>query len=114
MSATPGVKKVSLAPSAVSVEWNDGHKSEYPSKYLRINCGCAQCVEEWTSRKLLNPASVPADIKAEDYMMVGRYAVQFLWSDTHYTGIYPFDILRKLCPCAECKARNSGATTPVK
>ena len=64
-------------------------------------------MEEWSNRKLLDPASVPADLHAEDYLMVGRYAVQFLWSDAHFTGIYPFDTLRKLCPCDECRAAAS-------
>ena len=44
----------------------------------------------------MDPATVPANIQAEDYLMVGKYAVQFLWSDGHYTGIYPFDMLRSL------------------
>ena len=104
MATKPVVDKVDLTDNAVSVEWADGHKSSYDAKYLRINCGCAECVEEWSHRKLLDPASVPADIHAEDYLMVGRYAVQFLWSDAHYTGIYPFEILRKLCRCDECLA----------
>ena len=104
MSANPTVTKVDLNESTVAVEWSDGHESSYDAMYLRINCGCAECVEEWSQRKLLDPASVAADIRAEDYLMVGRYAVQFLWSDAHYTGIYPFDMLRALCPCEECKA----------
>ena len=89
------------------VEWSDGHHSLYGAKYLRVNCGCAECIEEWSRRKLLDPVSVPADIRAEDYLMVGRYAVQFLWSDAHYTGIYPFDTLRQLCQCDDCKASDN-------
>ena len=95
---------IELAPEGVTIEWKDGHKSFYPSKYLRVNCACAECIEEWTRRKLLDPVSVAADIQAVDYMEVGRYAYQFLWSDTHYTGIYPFEALRALCTCEECKA----------
>ena len=34
-------------------------------------------------------------------LIVGKYAVQFLWSDTHFTGIYPFAMLRDLCTCEE-------------
>ena len=60
------------------------------------------CVEEWSRRQLLDPATIQADLTAEDYLLVGQYAVQFLWSDAHYTGIYPFDLLRKLCPCEDC------------
>ena len=104
MSAKPTVNKVELDENTVNVEWGDGHASSYDAKYLRINCGCAECVEEWSNRKILDPASVAADIRAEDYLMVGRYAVQFLWSDAHYTGIYPFEMLRALCPCEECQA----------
>ena len=61
-------------------------------------------MEEWTQRRLVDPVSVPADIRAEDYLMVGRYAVQILWSDAHYTGIYPFELLRRLCQCEQCVA----------
>lgn len=104
MTTRAGVNKVELTDRGVAVEWSDGHKSLFDYKYLRVNCGCAECVEEWTNRKLLDPASVPANIRAEDYLMVGRYAIQFLWSDGHYTGIYPFDLLRKL----ENRGQGSG------
>lgn len=91
----------------VTVEWKDGHKSFYEAKYLRVNCGCAECVEEWSRRRVLDPATVPSDIRAEDHLMVGKYAIQFLWSDEHYTGIYPFDLLRKLCQCTDCDRANT-------
>ena len=104
MSESLGIKGLELSDNGVSVEWSDGHRSSYDARYLRINCGCAECIEEWSKRKLLDPVSVPADLRAEDYLMVGRYAVQFLWSDAHYTGIYPFDVLRGLCTCDECNA----------
>ena len=95
-------QKVEVQPGGITIQWKDGHKSFYPSKYLRANCGCAHCVEEWTNRRILDPATVPDDIGALDYMEIGRYALQFLWSDGHYTGIYPFTRLRELCPCEEC------------
>ncbi len=104
MTTNVGIRHVALDGNQISVEWDDGHESIYDAKYLRLNCGCAECVEEWTNRKLLDPAAVPADIRAEDHLMVGRYAVQFLWSDGHYTGIYPFDVLLALCPCDEHSA----------
>jgi len=39
---------------------------------------------------------VPEDVVAIDWMNIGRYAVQFLWSDAHETGIYPFKYLGEL------------------
>lgn len=96
-------EKVEIDGQRILIEWSDGHQGVYEAKHLRVSCGCAECVEEWSNRKLLDPATVPADIRAEDHLMVGKYAVQFLWSDSHYTGIYPFDVLRKLCQCDQCE-----------
>jgi len=97
MTTEVGVTNIKVTPEGgVTVEWTDGEVSDYGAKFLRVNCACAECVEEWTQRPLLNPATVAADIAAEDFLMVGKYAVQFLWSDGHFTGIYPFDMLHKL------------------
>ncbi|MFI5304933.1 MAG: hypothetical protein ACHQYP_09090 [Nitrospiria bacterium] len=27
------------------------------------------------------------------------------WSDGHSTGIYSFDLLRKICPCESCMGK---------
>ena len=78
------------------------HTSHYDGRHLRLNCGCAECVEEWTKKRLLDPVTVEHDLKVEDYIPVGKYAIQFLWSDAHYTGIFPFEMLRLLCKCDEC------------
>ena len=103
------VTGISIQDGDVVVEWSDGHRSEFEARYLRLNCGCAECVEEWSRRRLLDPAAVEANLRAEDYLMVGQYAVQFLWSDAHFTGIYPFDLLRKLCRCETCEASRAGS-----
>ena len=101
MATELGVESVELSDEGVTIHWTDGHTCFYTGKYLRVNCACAECVEEWTQRKILDPATVDANIRAEDYLPIGRYALQFLWSDAHYTGIYPFEILRKMCDCGE-------------
>ena len=48
------------------------------------------------------PDKVPLDVYAADFMMVGNYAIEFLWSDAHYTGIYTYELLRKACTCIQC------------
>ena len=96
------ITNVELGDKIIQIEWNNGHKSQFGTKYLRTNCGCAECVDEWSKRSLLDPATLPADIHAEDYLIVGQYAIQLLWSDTHYTGIYPFDLLMDICQCPQC------------
>ena len=97
-------RSIELNGSRVVVQWEDGHLSDYSARELRVQCQCAHCVEEWTRRPILDPESVPEDIQALDQMEMGHYAVQFLWSDGHYTGIYTYDFLRSVCPCAECAA----------
>lgn len=83
----------------LSVEWQDGHQSLYPVRLLRLNCRCANCVEERTGRPLLREEDVPADVRPVKISPVGRYAVQISWTDGHDTGIYTFEHLRALCPC---------------
>lgn len=84
------------------IRWKDGHESEYAPRALRIACPCAGCVDEMTGKRILEPASVPAHIHPLAIEYVGRYALLFRWSDGHSTGIYPFDFLRRLCPCEAC------------
>ena len=84
------------------IAWRDGHISEFEPRRLRLECRCAGCIEEMTGRSLLKPASVPGDVYPLSISYVGRYALRFNWSDGHRTGIYPFELLRSLCPCDEC------------
>ncbi len=107
MTTNLGLNKVELVDGEISIEWSDGHTSHYDGRHLRLNCGCAECVEEWTNRRLLDPVTVEHDIRVEDYIPVGKYAIQFLWSDAHYTGIFPFEMLRSLCRCDECELSTS-------
>lgn len=88
--------------SALRIRWRDGHTSDFPPRYLRIQCRCAGCVDEMTGRPILRPEDVAEDVHPFAIHYVGRYALQFDWSDGHSTGIYPFEFLRGICPCSEC------------
>ncbi len=90
-------------PEELQICWSDGHTSVYPVAYLRRNCRCASCLDEWSGKPILDPKDVPDDVKPRAVKRVGRYAVHFDWSDGHTTGIYTFEHLRDLCPCAECR-----------
>jgi len=87
---------VHLSEDAIVIEWNDGQSCQYSAMEMRLNCRCAECVEEWSQRRILDPASVPSDIRAEDYILVGNYAIRFSFSDGHTAGIYSWDYLRSL------------------
>jgi DUF971 family protein len=95
---------------ALEIEWSDGHRSTYDWELLRWNCPCATCNGEFGSPGVLQ---FTAALKSEQTTMtdlneVGRYALQPIWQDGHDTGIYSFDLLRRLCACADCMAARGG------
>ena len=79
------------------VTWGDGRACLYGAAALRRACPCAQCVNEWTGQRVLAPEAVSDDLEISDLQLVGRYALNFRWSDGHETGIYSFRYLRQLC-----------------
>jgi DUF971 family protein len=97
--------KTAVTEPPQSIEINDrqefliawpGVLSVVPSLRLRDACPCASCIEEGTGRKILDAASIPADIRPVEVKQVGSYAVQITWSDGHGTGIYSWDTLRRI------------------
>lgn len=80
----------------LEIVWKDDAVSRYTPRQLRLACPCASCVEEWTGEKVLDPDSVPENIVLLHTELVGRYALTFKWSDFHQTGIFSFELLRKL------------------
>ena len=93
-----------VGETAVRIRWDDGHEGTYATRYLRGACQCAACVDEWSGEKRISIDSIPVDIRAMKILPVGQYAIHIDWSDGHSTGIYAFDVLRKLCPCSACMA----------
>lgn len=84
------------SPSELKIEWNDSKQSIYSFKELRFACQCALCKHEITGEKLIKLEDIAEDINLTDAKVVGNYAVQFAWSDSHSTGIYTYDYLRKI------------------
>lgn len=86
-------KSVNRLSDGLEIIWPKDISCLYPYKYLRLQCACANCVEELTGKKLLKVTEVPDDIIVVDYLIVGKYALQPLWSDGHESGIYPYNSL---------------------
>src|SRR5262245_22890093 len=79
----------------LNILWSDGKETLLGCYDLRVGCPCAQCVDEMTGERRLNPASVSKDVWPQNIAPVGRYALHFDWSDGHKSGIYTFEHLRK-------------------
>ena len=112
MQPIPARIKLAGENSAVVVTWSDGHVSAYAYRYLRGKCPCATCSESGPPAEAA-PSPFPIfgvkPLAPERAELVGRYALQIYWNDGHSSGIYAFDYLRDLCPCAECSAKRERA-----
>lgn len=56
-----------------------------------------------TTKKTLPLFGQPNPNEAQDLHLVGRYALGVTWADRH-GSIYPFEQLRRACPCGNCAA----------
>ena len=92
------------------IVWEDEHRTELPFALLRRNCPCAMCKDEWTGESLLDPASVPEELGATRADVVGNYALTFSFNDGHGTGIFTFEMLRRLCVCSDCSPHPGSET----
>jgi DUF971 family protein len=109
----PATVKVNVSDgSGLDVGWADGHSSHYNFDYLREQCPCALCDEKRKNGEVPGgSAGSSADNPlhlfkprpgARGAKSVGSYALQIDFTDGHDAGIYSFDYLRTICPCAEC------------
>ena len=99
--------------AGVDITWADGHSSHYDFAFLRDECPCATCNDERLKKESLGEASpafassavlpmFKAKARAQSANAVGQYAIQIAFTDGHATGIYSYDHVRAICPCAEC------------
>lgn len=103
-----GIEKID--DDKLRIVWEDKHESVYSFRFLRQNCPCAMCRDEWSGEMLLDPGDVAEDIRSTKAEIVGNYAISFSFSDGHGAGIYSFENLRRLCQCGEC-SHHPGSET---
>ncbi len=87
---------VEESDSEISIAWSDETESKYKAPQLRKACPCAGCLNEWTGEKILNAELIKDDLSFSSISIVGRYALNFHFSDGHDTGIYSFQYLKEL------------------
>lgn len=86
---------IGLGKQEVRFVWEEGVEDVWPVRDLRIKCTCANCQSEATGERLLDPATVPADLSIKDMHLVGNYGVGIHFSDGHTTGIFRFALLMR-------------------
>ncbi len=103
-------KILPLDSRSLMIEWDDGIQQIFTYEKLRRECPCATCREMLEQAggeapKLLDDhfqlRLIPKDAPSADPILarvdwVGNYALRLVWEDGHDTGIYDYDLLRKL------------------
>lgn len=100
-NASPGGTADRLAAldhdaTGLALRWCDGTEQHLSDRDLRLACQCAQCRDEVSGKRLLDPGTVALDLALTRVWSVGNYALGLAFSDGHASGIYPFAALRAL------------------
>jgi len=110
MTALTDPEHIAISKSkGIKIDWKDRHSSDYGIAYLRDKCPCATCTGAHGTPPRQPEAATPASpfqmykpaLKMLSVEPVGNYAIQIHWSDGHSTGLYSWEHLRNICPCAE-------------
>ncbi len=89
--------RVSFVPGAgIEVKLDEQRHGMITPADLRRKCRCANCVEEFSGKPLLNPEDVADNVYPVRMQPMGNYAIAMQWSDGHSSSIYPFDMLLEL------------------
>lgn len=90
------VQIIEESDSEITINWSDGSETTYNAVTLRRACPCAGCIDEWTGQKILKDDQIPEDIAFKQIAVVGRYALNFQFTDGHDSGIFSFAFLAGL------------------
>ena len=84
----------------LALKWDDGDEQFIALDELRKACPCAVCVGEIDVLGQMHKGpSVQLNntcFQVNRLQLVGGYAIQVFWGDNHSTGLYSFDLLRKM------------------
>ena len=93
-------ENIQLAGHDLAIRWNDGRESYLELEALRRACPCAGCQGEPDIDGRIDKPHVSYDparsFRLTAYSIVGGYAFQPTWEDGHSTGLYTFELLRRL------------------
>src|SRR5262245_28845932 len=80
----------------LEVTWPEGAVDRFPYRFLRFQCPCASCRDEWTGERIIQEESIRPDLKLEAMEPIGNYAIQPTWNDGHGSGLFTWEFLRQL------------------
>ena len=96
MADAPSNIRALQGEQILELTWPDGSVHRLPYQFIRGECPCASCRDEWTGERILDPSKIRPDLALEGMEGVGAYAVRFGWNDGHSSGLYTWEHLLKL------------------
>ena len=78
----------------LDITFDDGSRYSMPVEYLRVYSPSAEVRGHGPGQEVLQVGKRNVSVKAIE--PIGMYAVKFIFSDGHDTGIYSWDYLREL------------------
>ncbi|MBT8043314.1 MAG: DUF971 domain-containing protein [Verrucomicrobiae bacterium] len=83
----------------LALAWSDGGENYIKLRTLRESCPCAVCQGEPDAMGRVVKPKVTYTEKSFQVLrinQVGGYALQIAWADGHSSGIYSYDLLRRI------------------
>ena len=96
MADAPTNIRAHQGEQVLELTWESGETDRLPYRYLRAQCPCASCRDEWTGKRILDPETIRPDLKIEGMEPIGNYAVRIGWNDGHSSGLYTWENLKRL------------------
>jgi DUF971 family protein len=95
---------VAIDPAeAVTITWDDGHRTRLALPDLRRACPCARCDDLRRAGRRVWSGDAAA-LRVAGAELVGGWGLGLAWNDGHATGVHEWPVLRASCQCPECGA----------
>lgn len=91
--------RIELIGSEIAIKWADGAEHFHPTRALRAASPSAAARGEPDIFGRVHGGEGPRDfsgVTVVGWEIVGNYAVRFEFSDGHNSGLYTYDLLRRL------------------
>jgi DUF971 family protein len=93
-NALPTEIKLHQISRILEISFDNGHTFNLPCEYLRVYTPSAEALGHAPGQEILQVDKESVTIN--EIKPIGNYAVAFVFSDGHNTGIYSWDLLYKL------------------
>ncbi len=97
MSDAPTNIRALQAEQVLELTWGDDTVARLDYRYLRGECPCAACRNEWTGQRILDPSTIRPDLSLDGMEGFVNYAIRVGLYDGHSSGIFTWETLERLC-----------------